>query len=324
MKPDEREALGRAIARVIDTRVAEMRERMAAIETQLAEVPTAIERCAPRDLVESVCQSLETAHGNTEKAQSEFRAALADVTERLGDVNADTETRVREASAEVLEAVLRRQQEAAAEAIASIRDKALEAWARVGSVKDGERGPRGKQGEPGPPGTLAQVRTWQAGEIYRAGEYVWLPPGHPHGWAMACAMSETYDIPGDDGAPWEPYLFHGERGEPGAGMRYRGAHVTGGEYALGDVVIGEAGSAWVRTVEGVSDALPGDGWGLLAKRGERGTRGKPGANGAPGRPGADGVGIADIAIEGDALVVTLTNGDVKALQIPVLFVRGAP
>jgi hypothetical protein len=329
MNDTEREALGRAIARVIDQRMAEMHERVAAVESQLADVPAAIERCAPAEMVEALRQSVDEVDARNgealHRAQSAFAASLGlrvdGLATRLADTVTTAETHARDVALGVLTDALREQGEHAAAAIERIKDQALDAWARVASVKDGEPGPRGRRGEPGPPGSLAQVRTWTPGEIYRAGEFVWLPPGHPHGWAMACATEETFEIPGDDGAPWEPHLFHGERGQPGQGMRYRGRHVPGEDYQPGDVCIGDAGSAWIRTEPGVSDALPGDGWGLLAKRGERGTRGK---RGEPGGRGVDGVGIAELSIEGDALLVLLTNGELRTLPLPMLIVRGAP
>ena len=56
-------------------------------------------------------------------------------------------------------------------------------------------------------------------------------------------------------------------------------------------------------------------------QGERGEKGDPGA---PGAPGADGVGLAGALIDRDGqLVVTLTNGETKALG-PVVGKDGAP
>jgi hypothetical protein len=331
MNEAEREALGRAIARVIEQRVTEIRERIEACEARLSTVPAAIERCAPAEMVEALRLSVDQFDSRNseaiERAQSAYAGAetlgtrIDAIAERLDATAGSIETHARDAAIDVLTDALREQGEAAAAAIERIKDQALDAWARVASVKDGEPGPRGRRGEPGPPGSLAQVRQWQAGEIYRAGEFVWLPPGHPLGWAMACALEETYEIPGDDGAPWEPRVFHGARGEAGEGLRYRGRHEPGEMYARGDVVIGDAGSAWVRTAAGISDALPGEGWGLFSKRGEKGNRGKPGE---PGRPGADGVGIAELSIEGDSLIVRLTNGEARTLPLPMLVIRGSP
>jgi hypothetical protein len=101
-------------------------------------------------------------------------------------------------------------------------------------------------------------------------------------------------------------------------MQFAGAWEPGKEYGSGDVVIGAGGDAWVRKCAGGSDTLPGDGWALLTKRGGKGGRGKTGTPGARGEPG---VGIDELTIDGNELVVLLTNGDVKTLPIPMVVVR---
>ena len=199
-----------------------------------------------------------------------------------------------------------------------LHERALRVLESASRVRDGAPGARGKRGPQGPAGTLAQARPWTVGEIYKAGEFVWLPATHPLGWAMAHALADTYEIPGDEGTPWEPVVFHGEPGAPGQGMQFAGAWERGKEYAAGDVVIGAGGDAWVRKSPGASDTLPGDGWAVLTKRGGKGGRGKPGE---PGPRGPAGVGIEDLSIAGDELVVLLTNGDVRTLPLPMVVVR---
>lgn len=202
---------------------------------------------------------------------------------------------------------------------ADLADRSIAALERAATVRDGQPGPPGERGPEGPAGSLAEVRMHQPGEIYRAGEFVCLPPGHLRGWAIARALEDTYELPGDDDAPWLPYVFHGTRGA--VGMTWKGEHVAGQRYAVGDAVRSEGGGAWIRTVDGISTGIPGDGWEVLAKRGAKGSRGEVGPS---GRSGRDGVGIDALAIDGGDLVITLSDGQQKRLPVPVIVIRGGP
>src|SRR5580765_2986299 len=135
MNEQEREALGRAIARVIDQRMLEMRERVSAMESQLADVPAAIERCAPAEMLESLratvlqfdsrnAEALERAHDGT----ASLGVRVEEFSTRLDDATASIETQARGIALEVLNDALRMQGQQAAEAIEKIKDQALAAW----------------------------------------------------------------------------------------------------------------------------------------------------------------------------------------------------
>lgn len=198
-------------------------------------------------------------------------------------------------------------------------ERAFAVLERAATVRDGEPGERGepgRQGEPGPSGSLADVRQHVPGEIYRAGDFVALPADHVRGWAIAKALADTYELPGDDDAPWLPYVFHGAPGRVGAA--WRGEHDPAATYEPGDMVRSANGGAWIRTVRG-NAAIPGEGWSVLAKRGAQGTRGEPGRD---GRHGAPGVGIADLYVDGDELVAVMTDGTAKRVPVPVILIQG--
>jgi len=246
------------------------------------------------------------------------RDRIAEIELAMGDIAAGISAAAKEQTGKLVADALAVQRGEVEATMRDLHERALRVLESASRVRDGAPGARGKRGPQGPAGTLAQARPWTVGEIYKAGEFVWLPATHPLGWAMAHALADTYEIPGDEGTPWEPVVFHGEPGAPGQGMQFAGAWERGKEYAAGDVVIGAGGDAWVRKSPGASDTLPGDGWAVLTKRGGKGGRGKPGE---PGPRGPAGVGIEDLSIAGDELVVLLTNGDVRTLPLPMVVVR---
>ena len=86
----------------------------------------------------------------------------------------------------------------------------------------------------------------------------------------------------------------------------------GGAYDAPDFTIDENGNLIVRYPDGTQQILgqvrPQDG-----QPGEDGEDGADGAPGTPGKDGADGVGIQELQIVNNELIVTYTNGQRKNL-----------
>ena len=190
----------------------------------------------------------------------------------------------------------------------------IDALTRAATVKDGKHGEPGGKGDPGEkgePGGFQVVKEYQPGEIYAAGSLVYCTRPHAKNWAIAEALRDTYDIPGDpDSEDWEARIYDGATGP---GFVFRGRHVNGYRYRAGDVVMSELGSAWVRTFDGESAQIPGDGWALMVKQGAKGQRGEKGERGSPGKQGA---GIADISLERNHFVILLDSGEVVTCALP--------
>jgi hypothetical protein len=169
----------------------------------------------------------------------------------------------------------------------------------------------GPPGPPGDPGSFAEVRAYEPGRIYRAGETVICHAGHPDRWALATADVETYEPPGVDCPDWRVLALHGaagRQGDPGntgpagPGFCFRGVY-RDGIYQPGDVVIAPSGSLFLCEVERIFTACPDTGWRLFLKQGKRGPQGHV------------GVGIARMSHVDGALVVETT--DQKRHSVPL-------
>lgn len=243
--------------------------------------------------------------GELAAVRAEFEVLQQAVDERIDEA-------VRDAVAEAIDRMTRRVDQR----VADLSDRSVAALERAAAVRDGEQGPPGPVGPEGREGSLSQVVAHEPGAIYRAGDFVALPADHATGWAIARADADTYDLPGEPGAPWTPYVWHGRRGP--AGLRWCGEHRAGEFYREGDAVRSESGAAWIRTAPGTSVGLPGDGWELLVKQGPTGGRGKMGERGPAG------VGVAALEVDDAQLVVTLTDGSAQRLPLPVVYLETRP
>ena len=77
------------------------------------------------------------------------------------------------------------------------------------------------------------------------------------------------------------------------------------------------GSEWVAKCDDPGP-LPGDDWMLSAKAG---SKGKPGDRGPKGERGVPGVGVEAVELDGWSLVLELTGGRRKAIDLRGLFER---
>jgi hypothetical protein len=98
--------------------------------------------------------------------------------------------------------------------------------------------------------------------------------------------------------------------------KFKGLHKKDEDYQPYDLVIKDGG-CWLAIKE-TDAAPPGDDWRCMAMRGKRGKTGTKGKQGDPGQPGAAGVGIEDISSHEGVLVVEMTDGQIKTVNLPVI------
>ena len=154
----------------------------------------------------------------------------------------------------------------------------------------GEAGPRGAEG---PPGKLAVVKVWPGGVAYEGDVVVW-------GGETFQARCDTAQEP-----PGEDWNLLAAAGRDGRQMSIRSTYSTEEAYRAFDVVVA-GGSSFIARRDGPGPC-PGDGWQLIAQRGQRGERGEAGARGEPGHRGPPGR-IATATIDDNGLL-TLTAED---------------
>ena len=290
------DGLSLELGRLTDA-VAELRREVDAVATALAMQPSEVNRFAAecRDAVQGV---VTRAAADTNAYSEVVDAAVAAMEARM-------------------DAAMVQMQSDHTERWASAMGSLLAALAAIKPGEKGDPGDPGQPGEAGRDGSLAQVRPYQVGEIYRAGDVVALPPGHASGWALAKALADTYEIPGDDETPWVGVVSHGQNGR---GMRYRGIHHPSNTYDVNDVVTHE-GATWVRVKDAENQTLPGEGWAVMIRAPMPGEKGD---QGDPGYPGRDGVGIDHITAEGHDLVFTLSDSSLWRVALPVIYLEGTP
>jgi hypothetical protein len=97
-------------------------------------------------------------------------------------------------------------------------------------------------------------------------------------------------------------------------VKHRGTYDPECEYKLNEEVAWN-GSTWraLRSTRGVEP--PGEDWRLVAQRGKSGPRGDPGPIGLTGPGGPPGAGVDHIELDSNGLVVTLTDGTVRAVPL---------
>jgi hypothetical protein len=173
----------------------------------------------------------------------------------------------------------------------------------------GERGERGEKGEPGPvgpngvgspgppgpPGKLAIVKQWADGVHYEGD--------------VVTHAGETYQALRDTGRkpPADDWCRLAAAGRDGRSLSVRStwSEDETSYQALDLVVLG--GSCFVARHD-APGACPGDGWQLIAKRGQRGDKGDRGERGEPGHAGPPGKSLLSAAIDDQGLL-TLTQDD---------------
>ncbi|MFD0948115.1 hypothetical protein ACFQ1E_17360 [Sphingomonas canadensis] len=162
-----------------------------------------------------------------------------------------------------------------------------------------EPGPAGRDGVDGKDGKLPAVRAWTPG-VHHEGDV------RTHAGASWQARCDTaQEPPGDD---WVCLAERGAEGAPGRGFKALGLWQPDISYELNDVVaLNGASFVAIRNEPGV---CPGEGWRLLAQRGERGSRGEKGDRGDRGPPGPR---VEQLHVDGEGML-TLVNSDGSAVQ----------
>jgi hypothetical protein len=178
----------------------------------------------------------------------------------------------------------------------------------------GERGERGNRGEPGPAG-LDGVGL--PGSLGPPG-----PPGPPGKLPIARQWSDGVHYEGDvvthAGETWQAVRDTGRRppgddwcrlaaaGRDGRSLSVRSTWSEDEAYQALDVVV-LGGSCFVARHD-APGGCPGDGWQLIAKRGQRGDKGERGERGEPGHAGPPGSKLVAAAVD-DRGLLTLTHDD---------------
>lgn len=132
-----------------------------------------------------------------------------------------------------------------------------------------------------------------------------------------CARRDTAQRPPHD--DWAPVAMAGQDGYPGTA---RGAFVPSALGGPGPLYrkldrVSFNGSEWI-AMKDDPGPLPGDGWMLGAKVGRQG---KPGDPGPKGDRGEAGIGLEAVELDGWSLVLELTGGRRKAIDLRGLFER---
>jgi Collagen triple helix repeat (20 copies) len=167
----------------------------------------------------------------------------------------------------------------------------------------GDPGPRGERGEPGPQGTFLSPEAWVE-RIYYQGELTF------RDGSTFCARRDTAQPPPHD--DWAPVAL---RGADGISGEARGLYDANEQYRKLDRVSFN-GSEWIARCD-APGRLPGDGWMLSAQA----KRGKPGEKGDLGPRGPAGIGLDDIGLEDWSLVLELTGGRRRLIDLRPLFDR---
>jgi len=215
------------------------------------------------------------------------------------------------------------------------------------SGADGRDGIDGVDGAPGRDGTLEQVRTWRVGDVWRGSGVgythrggLWMSASDPEGaepgqddrWR--CVSDGVFEVRLSDPDAVDLRLMALEvEFSSGTVVRsqfrmdvpvVRGTWNEATNYEHMDVVAWN-GNSWilVAPTRSAPGPAPQPGtcidWRLMAKRGEKGARGEQGARGergATGDQGAPGAGIAEVMLEGNQLLLELTDGTLRQLELP--------
>jgi hypothetical protein len=147
---------------------------------------------------------------------------------------------------------------------------------------------------------------WSAG-VYRQGAIVL----HFMGQTFE-ATADTASEPGTD-LSWKRLGL--------GGLRYRGHHVEGIDYEVGDLVT-KKGSMMIETGQGLAWLALRGRPGMAGAPGEAGKPGAAGAPGAAGKAGADGAMVARFEIERGLLFAVWTDGRRELMTVSAI--DGAP
>jgi hypothetical protein len=123
---------------------------------------------------------------------------------------------------------------------------------------------------------LPPVKQWQADVVYYAGDVV----SHERGSYQA--LKDTSRQPGRN----HDWICIASGGVDARSPHVRGTYDPTASYQALDIVVSNGGSFIARKDD--PGELPGDGWQLMARQGQRGVAGEKGERGEPGAPGAKG------------------------------------
>lgn len=178
--------------------------------------------------------------------------------------------------------------------------------------KNGEPGIKGERGERGPVGMLPIVRAWED-HVYYVGDVV-----HYAGSTYQ-AVRDTGRAPSfDDWALLAMRGMDGVNGTNGRSLHHCGTYSVDAEYEALDVVILNGASFVAK--QNKPGECPGDGWQLMAQKGERGNKGERGVKGDRGERGLTGATVASINCDLEGLLtMTMSDGSKVVCDLyPVL------
>lgn len=188
----------------------------------------------------------------------------------------------------------------------------------------GERGERGEKGEPGPvgpngegrpgppgpPGKLPIAKSWSDGVHYEGD--------------VVTHAGETYQALRDTGRkpPADDWCRLAAAGRDGRSLSVRSTWSEDETYQALDLVV--LGGSCFAARHDAPGACPGDGWQLIAKRGQRGDKGDRGERGEPGHAGPPGKSLLSAAIDDQGLLtLTLDDGSTVTCDFYPLLSRVA-
>jgi hypothetical protein len=257
------------LAEKVDAKLAAVRDGRDADPAPIAALARALE--------EKVDHRLAAVRDGKDADPAQFEALAAALTDkvdaRLATVRDGKD--VDPAEVERLEASLRQD---LADALADVREQL--------------RADPSLKGEPGEPGKLPAVKDWTRG-VHYAGDVVTC------GGSLWQASRDTGEPPGHD-----DWTVLATKGQDAKEFEPRGLYDPNAQYERLNIVALDGGSyVALRDDPG---PCPGDGWRAWCQRGKPGKPGDPGPKST--EPGPPGVGIADISVDGFALIVSLTDG----------------
>lgn len=169
----------------------------------------------------------------------------------------------------------------------------------------GEKGMPGVDGKDGAPGKFVGLKAWARGIHYES-ELV------THDGATYCAQRDTAEAP-----PHSDWALVAACGMDAPVGEVCGLHDPSKTYRKFDLVAFN-GAEW-RAKKDDPGPLPGEGWQLSSKQGERGNKGERGERGEAGKPGPAAPAIIERKIEGFILIDTMSDGSTIVCDIRPTF-----
>jgi hypothetical protein len=269
---DGLDALMQSLAEKVDAKLAAVRDGKDADPAPIAALARALE--------EKVDHRLATVRDGKDADPAQFEALAAALTQRV-DARLATVRDGKDVDPAEVERLG-----------ASLRQDLADALADVREQLRADPSLKGEPGKPGEPGKLHAVKDWTRG-VHYAGDVVTC------GGSLWQASRDTGEPPGH-----EDWTLLAAKGRDATEIIHRGSYDPDADYGHNDIVALDGG-AFIALRDGPG-GCPGDGWRLLVSRGKPGKPGEPGPRSV--EPGPAGVGIADISVDGFALIVSLTDG----------------